>query len=235
MLSNTSIVVMCGGKGSRLGNLSEDTPKPLVKIHDKTILDWKLEHYANQGYYNCVLCVGFRGDKIKKYIQQKYNKILVNDSGVRAGILKRLFDVKDQLTQTTLVSYGDTFAKIELDNLIKKHALNNTLITLVVAPIINPFGILKWNNNNIITSFEEKPTFNHFIGYFVINREALEYIPQKVINMPDGKGIVAMFKNFIDMKQVKIYEYFGLKFTVNTPSELEDVRKNIGGFYTLNE
>ncbi len=234
MSPETSIVVMCGGKGSRLGELTKDIPKPLVEVHDKPILDWKLEHYFVQNYKNLVLCVGSNGDKIKEYIQNKYENIHINNSGVEAGILKRLIDVKQHLTEFSVVTYGDTFAKMDLDSLVKSHALNQSLITLVVAPIINPFGILKWDNNNVITEFEEKPTLNHFIGYFIINREALEILPQKVINMPDGEGIVSMFQIFIKMEQAKIYEYSGLKFTINTPSELEDAKKRIGDYYTLN-
>jgi len=234
MLADTSIVVMCGGRGSRLGAFTKDIPKPLVEVHNKPILEWKLEHYSVQNYNNFVLCIGSHGEKIRKYIHTRDESIHIHDSGVEAGILKRLIDVKQHLTEFSIVTYGDTFAKIDLDSLVKSHASNQTLVTLVVAPIINPFGILKWNNKNIITEFEEKPTLNHFIGYFVINREALELLPQKIIDMPDGEGIVSMFQIFISMKQAKIYEYSGLKFTINTPSELEDAKKNIGDFYTLN-
>jgi len=234
MLADTSIVVMCGGKGSRMGELTKDIPKPLIEVYNKPILDWKLEHYSAQNYKNFILCIGLHGVKIKKYIHNKYENIHIHNSGVEAGILKRLVDVKQHLTQFSIVTYGDTFAKIDLDSLVKSHASNQTLVTLVVAPIINPFGILKWNNKNIITEFEEKPTLNHFIGYFVINREALELLPQKIIDMPDGEGIVSMFQIFISMKQAMIYEYSGLKFTINTPSELEVAKKKIGDFYTLN-
>jgi len=226
---------MCGGGGRRLGKLTANTPKPLMTLSGKSILEWKLEHYLALSYKKIILCIGYQGNKIEKLIKDKFEGILIRDSGVEAGILRRLADVRDNLAPIILVSYGDTFAKINLDNLLATHIENRTLVTLVVAPITNPFGILNWDTEKFVTSFEEKPTLNHFIGYFVMNREAFEHIHQEVLDMPDGEGVVEMFQMFVEMKQVKIYEFSGLKFSINTPSDLEDARSKIGNFFTLDE
>lgn len=235
MQPEATIAIMCGGRGRRLGKLTEERPKPLVELNGKTILEWKLEHYGSRTLKNTILCVGYQGDKIVEYIKPKFKQVNFHDSGEQSGILKRLADVKDQLLPLSIVTYGDTFAKLELELLLKKHIENEVLITLVVAPITNPFGILEWNEKKIITRFEEKPVINHFIGYFVISREVFDYIPQQVVDMADGEGIVTMFQIMIAMKKAKVYEFNGLKFTINTPSELEDAKKKMGDFFTLDE
>lgn len=235
MKNSVSIIVMCGGRGHRLGKLTDEIPKPLIELDGKTILEWKLEHYETQSYENFILCVGYQGDKIRNHLRGKFKNARIHDSGVNVGILRRLKDIKDKMSPISVVTYGDTFATIDIGNLLDKHASNKTLITLVVAPIKNPFGIVNWTNNYDITSFEEKPILNHFIGYFVLNREVFEYIPDKVIAMPDGEGIKTMFQILIAMKQAKAYEYSGLKFTINTPTELEDAKKLIGKYFTIEE
>lgn len=234
-LVDSTIVVMCGGRGRRMGKTTQKIPKSLVKLKGKSILEWKLEHYTMQSYKNFILCVGYQGDKLRRYIKPKFKLAHIHDSGLEAGILRRLFNVKERMSPVTIVSYGDTFAKLDLDNLLLRHMENQTMITFVVAPTTNHFGIVNWDSNSKVTNFVEKPILNHFIGYFVINREALEYIPKKVIDLPDGEGIVTMFQILIAMKQAKIYEFEGLKFTINTPTELKDAKKIAGHFFTLEE
>ena len=99
-----SIAIMCGGRGRRLGNLTKEIPKPLVKLNGKTILEWKLEHYANQSYFDNILCIGYQGEKIKKHIKPRFNHVNFNNSGTKAGILKRLFDVRDKLQPISIIS-----------------------------------------------------------------------------------------------------------------------------------
>ena len=66
----------------------------------------------------------------------------------------------------------------------------------VVAPIQNPFGLVKWNSNNKAT-FDEKPILNHFIGYAVINSTFFKKINPQIINLKDGNGIIKSIKVLI--------------------------------------
>ena len=112
-----------------------------------------------------------------------------SDSGEKAGILKRIFDAKEKIGNTTIISYGDTYAQINFSELIHSHRNSKFILTLVVAPMVNPFGIVEWNLDNCVTNFIEKPILNHYIGYMIINKRIFDYINEDIINLPDGQGI----------------------------------------------
>ena len=68
------ILVMCGGRGKRLGELTENVPKPLVKINNRSILEWKIDQYLLQGYKDFIFCIGYQGELIEKAVKEKYDE-----------------------------------------------------------------------------------------------------------------------------------------------------------------
>ena len=135
---------MCGGRGKRLGKLTENLPKPLIKIGDKTILELKLRNYIQQGFNNFILCVGYKGDLIKEAVKQfgLTGVFKFSDEGEPAGILKRLYMAKDLFDERIIVTYGDTHTDINLLQLYESHIKSDNEATIVVAPIQNPFGLV---------------------------------------------------------------------------------------------
>ena len=230
---NIKVLIMCGGKGRRLGKLTENIPKPLMKINKKTIIDYKLQIYKRYGLTDYIFCIGFQGRKIIQYMKDIKVEAQYSDSGEKAGILKRIFDAKEKIGNTTIISYGDTFAQINFSELIHSHRNSKFILTLVVAPMVNPFGIVEWNLDNCVTNFIEKPILNHYIGYMVIDKRIFDYINEDIINLPDGQGIVSMIKLLSSMEKVGIYKYDGLQFTVNTKLELEEANDVMGKYYTI--
>ena len=107
-------------------------------------------------------------------------------------------------------------------------------MSLVIAPIKNPFGIVKWNSKKKLTSFEEKPTLNHFIGYAVIEPKIFKFLNKNIINSKDGEGMVKAIKHLVLKRLVNVYKYNGLQLTVNSVDELKDARKKIGKYVTFN-
>ena len=104
-------------------------------------------------------------------------------------------------------------------------------MTIVVAPIQNPFGLVKWNLKNEALSFEEKPILNHYIGYAVISHNFFDSINKREINSKDGKGIIQAIKNLILKKQVNIYKFNRLQITINSPEELKYARLNYKKYF----
>ena len=228
------VVILCGGRGSRLGSLTEDIPKPLVKIKDYSILEYKLKFYSKSGFNEYIFCTGYKGQKIeKKIIDLGYNGIFSN-IGINAGILERLFSVRNHLTDSTIISYGDTYAEIDFNDLILKHKKSQALITLVITSINHPFGLINFNESNEIISFNEKPLLNHYIGYAVFEPSIFNLIPKSLIKLPDGNGIVEIINYFISKRQVNTYNYGGLQISINTKEELKVAKDKIS-YYTLNE
>ena len=232
--TNTKILILCGGKGKRLGKFTKKIPKPLIKVGKIPIIQHKINYYKKQGFQNITYCVGYKSNVMKKFLKNNYKKTNFSDAGIKSGILKRIYLALKNYNKTSAISYGDTLAKINLYDLLNKHKKSKSIMTLVIAPIKNPFGIVKWNLKNRLTSFEEKPTLNHFIGYAVIEPKIFNYLSKNIINSKDGIGMVKAIKELVSKRHVNVYKYNGLQLTVNSISELKDARSKIGKYITFN-
>ena len=229
------ILILCGGRGKRLGNITKKIPKPLVKVGKKTIIEQKIKYYSQQGFKNYIFCIGYKGKILKKFIIKKCKKPIFSDGGIKSGILKRIYLAKKFINEPTIISYGDTLAKINFNDLLKKHKKSKAALTIVVAPIKNPFGIVNWNPKGKLIEFKEKPVLNHFIGYAVFDPKIFKYLNKKTINMSDGQGIVKAIQQLILRKLVYVYKFNGLQLTVNSKSELKDANIKFKEYFTFND
>ena len=231
--SKYKVIILCGGRGKRMGRLTNSIPKPLIKVGKKPIIEHKLKFYKSQGLNNFIFCLGYKSKQLKSYLQKNNSNCTFSNAGINAGILKRIFKVKKFINDHTIISYGDTLAKINFKHLIINHQKSRCAMTIVVAPIQNPFGLVKWNSINKATYFEEKPILNHYIGYAVISPNFFDKLETQTINLKDGKGIVKIIKNLILKKQLNIYKFNKLQVTINSPEELKYARLNYKKYFTL--
>ena len=230
---NNKIIIVCGGRGKRLGKITQSIPKPLIKVGGKSIIEHKIRYYNNQGLKNFIFCLGYKSEKMRKFLSKKTSNSIYHNAGLNAGILKRIFSVKEHVKKSTIVCYGDTLAKINFKDLIKKHEYSKCPITIVVAPIQNPFGLVKWNSKNKVINFDEKPILNHYIGYSVISPKFFEKMSKQVVDLKDGLGIIKYLKYLIKKKQVNIYKFNNLQITINSPDELKYARLNYKKYFTF--
>jgi len=228
------ILIMCGGRGKRLGRLTEEMPKPLMKIGEKTILERKIRSYVNHGFNDFILCVGYKGDLIRKAVEEFgiSCNFEFSDAGEPSGILKRLYMAKDLFEEKVILSYGDTYTDIDLLKLANVHIKSDNEATIVVAPIQNPFGLVDFDRNGKVTYFKEKPILNYYIGYAVINKAAIELVPRGVIDMSDGDGLVAFYKILVAMEKLGTFYHTGIQITFNTEEEFQNMQGKIADFYT---
>ena len=214
------IIIMCGGRGRRLEPLTRSVPKPLVEIGGESILKHKIEFYKNQGFLDFIFCVGYKSELIVDAVNniQGINAEF-SDAGESAGILERIDRVKEKIESNAIVTYGDTFTDLDLNALLAKHCKSDSAVTIVTAPIVNPFGLVEIGPDFSITSFKEKPVLNYYIGYHVISRKSFDFVPQFVVNKPDGEGLVMFFKMLIGMGYLE---------------EHKIAEEKINNFFTLN-
>ena len=104
MKPSIPIIILCGGRGKRLGKLSRKIPKALVKVGNKSLLKLKLNFYRLSGIKKFFVCIGYKGDLIKKHLSN-YSNVVFSNSGERAGILKRIYDVLKKIKQPSIISY----------------------------------------------------------------------------------------------------------------------------------
>ena len=174
------VVILCGGKGTRLSEYTEELPKPLVQVGNKPILHHLMSLYSSFGHKEFILCIGYKGNKIKEYFNgNKEFNIKFVDTGEDANKAERLLKAKELLKEETfLMSYGDDLSDVDINLVIDFHKKNNKIVTLTAVPLLSPFGIIEINSKDEVTSFKEKPKLNHWMngGFYVIDRKVFNYI-----------------------------------------------------------
>ena len=176
-------------------------PKPLVKVGKFPIIQHKINYYKKQGFKNLTFCVGYKAKEMKRFLKKNYQKSDLSNAGINSGILKRIFFALKNINSTSIISYGDTLARINLNDLLNKHKKSKSLMSLVML-YKNPFGIVKWDYKRKLTSFDEKPMLNHFIGYAVVEPNIFDHLNKKIINLPDGLGMVKAIKLLVSKRLV---------------------------------
>src|SRR3990167_19254 len=175
------VIILCGGRGMRLNELTETIPKPLVKVQGKPILWHICNHYKKQGHNDFVFCLGYKGDLIRTMFKKypEFNIIFVN-TGADTSKTGRLLKVERYISDDNfLLSYGDDICDVDINHLINIHQNKSALITLTAVPMTSDFGVLDvhWETQQVM-KFEEKPKLPYLIngGYYVCSKEIFYYI-----------------------------------------------------------
>jgi glucose-1-phosphate cytidylyltransferase len=199
------VVILCGGKGTRLSEETITKPKPMVEIGGKPILWHIMKSYSNYGYKKFILALGYKGHIIKDYfynarINQSdftlkmdplkpivfHNTIIENDweisfidtgeETLKGGRLKKI----EKLIKSDdfFVTYGDGVSNINLKSLHEFHMKSLKIATVSAVRPPSRFGELSLNGDNV-ESFEEKPQMNDgYIngGFFVFNKKLFDFL-----------------------------------------------------------
>ena len=217
------VVIMAGGLGSRLLPLTKETPKPMLKVGDKPMLEIVLTQCIRSGLKNYYFAVNhlkeqiidYFGDGSKwgvsiKYIQEK----------MPLGTAGALQLLPNNLDKKILVLNGDVLTNLNIVNLVKFHTENDSSATICVREHIEniPYGVVHLEKENFIKIIE-KPSFRHFVngGVYVINPEIIKLIGKGIkMDMPDL--INSAKQNAFKVIAYPIHEYWldvGLPETFN--------------------
>jgi len=203
-------VILCGGRGTRLGEHGATVPKALIEIGGEPVICHLLKIYAHYGFDDFVLCLGFLGDKIKRFfveqqwlnadftLEKSSNQPLLKNSetlenwritfaetGLETNTGGRLKQVQKYLADEEMffVTYGDGLANVNLDELVEFHKSHGRIATLTAVHPHSNFGIMKLDDKNFVTEFQEKPVMREWIngGFFVFNREIFDYLDENSV------------------------------------------------------
>jgi dTDP-glucose pyrophosphorylase len=199
------IVLMVGGLGTRLRPLTDNIPKPMLKVGDKPILETIILNFKKYGFINIVLCVSYKAEMIENYFSDG-SKLGVNIEYIhedkRMGTAGALSLIRDKLNEPFFVMNGDLLTNINFEHMMNYHLQNNAISTMGVREydFQVPYGVVNIQGKNII-SIEEKPIHNFFVsgGVYILDKFVLEYIPDDVFyDMP------TLFEKLIENKKKSI-------------------------------
>lgn len=254
------LVILAGGFGTRLGNLTNSIPKPMVQVGGKPILWHIMKIYATYGIKEFVICLGYKGNVIKDYFLhydsqnrdftvnladnsiEYYNdhdefdwKVTLVDTGLdtlKGGRLKR---IERYLTDdVNLLTYGDGVADINIGELIEFHKNVGKIVTISGVRPPARFGELI-ANGDILSSFEEKSQTSQGMingGYMVFNKSLLSYLTiDETCDLEVG-----VFESLAKMGQISVFKHEGLWACMDHERDLvylEKLWKNNSAFWKV--
>jgi len=227
------VVILAGGKGTRLGLRTTLVPKPMIPIGNKPILWHIMKIYSYHGFNDFIICIGYLGETIKDYFYNFdiYNsdftidlknkdvtfytlddkvdwKVTVVDTGLntlKGGRIKRIAKLLD--SEINMLTYGDGLADINLPELIKFHKEQGKCLTLTGVHPPSRFGEIIQKNNKYIL-FSEKPQTSASMingGFMVFNKKMLDYLTEDENCDFEHGPLVQMAED----QEIAIYKHHG--------------------------
>lgn len=177
----TDVIILAGGYGTRLGEVTDTIPKPMVEVGKKPIILHIMEHFNTFGYSDFHIALGYKSEYIKKYFNNFNSEWNINlhDTGLntatggRAKIISTKYPEKE-----FFLTYGDGLSNVNLEKLYKFHNNHKRYATVTAVHPAARFGELNIDGIEV-TSFEEKPQLQTgWIngGYFVFKPAFFDYI-----------------------------------------------------------
>ena len=175
------VVILAGGLGTRISEYTKTIPKPMIEVCKKPLIYFIMKHYANYGFKDFYIALGYKGHVIKKYFEKKnfgwnINLIDTGKKTMTGGRLKRL--KKYLVNEPFMLTYGDGLSNVNIKKLLNFHKKNKKLVTLTAARPPARFGAIKILGNKA-KYFKEKSKLDEgWIngGFFVMQPEFLNYI-----------------------------------------------------------
>ncbi len=180
------VAILCGGRGTRLQERTQELPKPLVEIGGMPIVWHVIRLYAFHGFERFLLATGYKGELIERFAaaHEWPEGITVScldtgdatPTGGRLKLLEPLLAGEEDFC----LSYADGVADVDLDALLAEHRAARTLATMTVVRPRLQFGVTELATDGRVSGFHEKPRSEHWInaGFFCFRRAALDYLSE---------------------------------------------------------
>jgi glucose-1-phosphate cytidylyltransferase len=177
------VVILCGGRGTRLQEHTRSIPKPMVEIGGRPILWHVLQIYLAQGFRRFLLLTGYLGEQVERFVAAQAwpadAEIGCLDTGEDTATGGRLHRAAEALGgRAFCLGYGDGVADVDLSALLASHAEHGATATMTVVRPRLPFGVAHLNGDGVVRGFSEKPRSEQWIngGFFCFEPAVLDLV-----------------------------------------------------------
>lgn len=229
-------VILAGGKGTRLTQVSNNLPKPMVPILGKPLLQYLIELCVQNQILDIKLLVSYKKDVIKKFFGDgsKYGvkiQYIIEESP--KGTAGALFDAINELNEQFLVIYGDTFLDIDLESFLKFHQKKKGDVTIFLHPNDHPYDsdLVEINSDYQVNKIHSYPHGNKWhqnlvnAALYIFNKDSFKNLSFSSDNTDIAKDL---FPFMLESKK-KIYGYISTEYIkdMGTPNRLRKVENDI--------
>jgi glucose-1-phosphate cytidylyltransferase len=195
-----TVVILCGGRGTRLQEHTQAIPKPLVEIGGRPIVSHVLDIYLEQGFERAILCSGYKGEMISEFAASRDwppgVSVEAVDTGLDTPTGGRVHAIRDRIAEgeTFAVTYADGLADIDLAELERHHRGHDDLATVTVVRPELQFGVALLDHEDRVEGFREKPRADHWIngGFFCFEAGVFDYLTESsVLEREPLEGLAA--------------------------------------------
>lgn len=188
-LYTNQVVIMAGGKGTRMAPFTRILPKPLIPIDEKPVIEIIMEKFFDYGFQNFIYTLNYKKEYIKAFLKENifpYNIDWIEESEFM-GTAGSLFLLRDKIKDTFFVSNCDIILNADFADILAWHKKEGNLMTLLGChkEVKIPYGVLEMEHGEL-KNFKEKPNFDIIIntGVYVLEPEIMSLIPEgKFIDM----------------------------------------------------
>lgn len=223
------VVIMAGGKGSRLRPLTETTPKPLLNVGDKPILEHNINRLTLYGIDDFWISVNYLGSQIENYFGNGNGKN-VNIEYVwenePLGTIGSVSKINNLIHDYVLVTNSDILTNINYEEFFLKFREEDSDFAVVTIPykVVVPYAVLETSNNHVI-NFKEKPTYTYYsnAGIYLMKKEVLSRVPKdSYYDMTD------LMENLIsDGKKILSYPFIGYWLDIGKKEDYDKAQEDI--------
>lgn len=231
---NNTVVIMAGGLGSRLGELTKETPKPMLKVGDRPLLEYVLRQFVDQGFHNFTLSVNYKAEVIEEYFGDGRDfgaNIEYIREGKRMGTAGSLSLMNDLPIEPMIVMNGDILTKMRFDDLLESHTKSGALATMCVREysLQVPYGVVRTGDDGTISGIEEKPILRYYVnaGIYCVEPSILAMIPKdEFYDMP--MLFTAIAARGLKAQSHPVQDYW---MDIGRVSDLEKARQEFREFF----
>jgi len=227
-------IILAGGQGNRMKPMTNFIPKPMMRIHDKPLLEHNINLVKKHGVKDIIISIGYKGEQIKEYFgdgKQFGVNITYIEETSPLGTAGPLNLLKDKIKDTFLLMNGDELKEIDLEDMFTFHRKNKGIATIALTTVEDPsiYGVAVMNGQKIMT-FIEKPRRENApsklinAGLYLLEPEVFKMVPEGFAMMEQD-----IFPRLASQEKLIGYVFSGQWFDTGTPEKFEKAEQEWKG------